>query len=386
MTPRPPVILQVLPELRSGGVERGTLEIANAQKLAGFVPLVASAGGALVPHLERLGAKHITLPLASKNPFTMWQNVGALANIIKEHQVDIVHARSRAPAWSAWAACNQTSASFLTTFHGTYNFSNEWKRKYNSIMVRGERVIAISNFIAKHVQENYAVEPHLIRLIPRGVDLKNFAPERISGARVAALAKEWHVPDDLPILFMPGRVTRWKGHEFVLRALGRLAHRNFFCVFAGDVEKHPDYVQELEGLIKELELEGHVRFVGATQQMAEAYQLCDVVLCPSIEPEAFGRVPIEAQAMSKLVISTNHGGAAETIMHGKTGYLVTPNDVPALTDVIRQLLSLSREEREMMGRISREHVARYFSLEQMCEKTLGVYDEILQERAQQNAA
>lgn len=380
MNQKAPAILQVLPELGSGGVERGTIEIANAQKLAGFTPIVASAGGALVPWLERTGAIHIEMPAASKNPIQMWQNSDRLVKIIKEYNVEIVHARSRAPAWSAWAACHQTPAKFLTTFHGTYNIQNKLKHLYNSVMVRGERVIAISNFIIKHIEENYNVEPHLIRHIPRGVDLNLFNPERVSGTRVAELAKEWHVPDGLPVLLMPGRVTRWKGHEPVIRALGRLSHRNFFCVFAGDVDKHPDYVEELQTLVKELELEGHVRFTGPTQQMTEAYQLADIVLCPSIEPEAFGRVPIEAQAMGKPVITTNHGGTAETVIDGKTGFLTTPGDIVGITDALYRLLTLSQEERMSFGRIGAEHVRKHFSLQQMCEKTLMVYDELLREK------
>ena len=380
-----PVILQLLPELRSGGVERGTIDIARAQTKHGYIPLVASAGGGLVHSLERTGATHITLPLDSKNPFTIWRNAARLMEVIRAYNVDIVHARSRAPAWSAYLACRRLRKSknppaFMTTFHGTHGLQNAWKRRYNAVMVKGERIIAVSEFIHRHIRAEYDAPDHLIRVIPRGVDLQLFDPGRISGTRIADLLKNWHVPDGLPILLLPGRLTRWKGQELAIRALGSLPHRNFFCLLVGDGERHPDFVKELEKLIREQKLEGHVRLTGATPFMSEAYQLADIVLSPSTQPEAFGRIAIEAQAMGKPVIASDHGGSRETVLQGQTGLLVKPGDVPALAEAIERLLQMEPFARKEMGWHGMQQVKANFSLEQMCERTLSVYRELLDER------
>jgi len=376
MTDKQPVILQVLPALRSGGVERGTLEIARAIQQAGGKALVASAGGPMVSQLTACGAKHITLPLDSKNPLVMHKNIKRLERIIREHQVDIVHARSRAPAWSAWYAAQETDCHFMTTFHGTYNIQNRWKRKYNAVMTRGERVIAISRFIAEHMQENYGVDPAKIRVIHRGVDLKLFNPSTRTQPRIISLIKEWHLPEALPMILCPGRITRWKGQDVLLKALGALPHRNFFAVILGDDKKQSGYRHELEKLITELGLEGHVRIARHTNYMTEAYLLSRFVVSTSIEPEAFGRVVLEAQAMGKPVIATNHGGPQETVVDGQTGWLVEPGNVEALSAAIERALTLDEKRLQEMGEAAHIH-AQQFSLEKMCAQTLDVYEELL---------
>ncbi len=372
----PPVILQVLPALQSGGVERGTVEIARAIQQHGGRALVASSGGKMVYQLFRCGAEHISLPLASKNPLTILMNARKLANIIREHKVDIVHARSRAPAWSAWLACQKTGCKMVTTFHGTYSNQNALKKKYNSVMLKGERVIAISNFIAEHIKANYEVDANKIRVIHRGVDLNLFTPDLFSHQRMDALIKEWRLPMDLPIILFPGRITRWKGQDVFLKALAQLPNRNFFAVILGDDKKRGNYKAELERLIVELGLEGHVRFAEHTQYITEAYMLARVVVATSIEPEAFGRVVLEAQAMGKPVIATNHGGPQETVIHGETGLLVPPGDVEALTRAIDNALHVDEALGRQIAASAREQAER-FSLEAMCEKTLAVYEELL---------
>lgn len=373
---RPPVILQVLPALESGGVERGTLEIARAIQSHGGRALVASSGGRMSHQLSRYGAQHITLPLASKNPLAIWKNYKALVKIIREEKVDIVHARSRAPAWSAWLACRETNTRFMTTFHGTYGLGGKWKKKYNSIMLKGERVIAISHFIADHILANYAVDPQKIRIIHRGVDLNLFTPDLFSHQRMGALIREWRLPMDLPIILFPGRITRWKGQDVFLRALAALPHRNFFAVILGDDKKKGPFRAELDRLIVSLGLEGHVRFAAHTQHITEAYMLARVVVATSIEPEAFGRVVLEAQAMGKPVIATNQGGPQETVVHGVTGLLVPPGDVDALKDAIEHTMGLDEEMQQYIaGEAIRQ--ARKFSLDKMCDKTLAVYEELL---------
>jgi glycosyltransferase involved in cell wall biosynthesis len=374
--PKQPVILQVLPSLSSGGVERGTLEIARAIQQHGAKALVASSGGSMAPQLRRYSTEHFMLPLQSKNPLTILKNARSIEKIIREHEVDIVHARSRAPAWSAYLACKRTGAKFVTTFHGTYGLQNKFKKKYNSVMVKGERVIAISQFIADHIAANYEVDPARIRIIHRGVDLRLFTPDLFSHQRMDALIKEWRLPMDLPIILFPGRITRWKGQDVFLKALAALPHRNFFAVILGDDKKKGSFRSELESLITSLGLEEHVRMASHTQYITEAYMLARVVVATSIEPEAFGRVVLEAQAMGKPVIATNHGGPQETVIHGETGLLVTPGDVEMLANAIEHTLHLDDELQKQIADATTEQ-ARKFSLDMMCEKTLSVYEELL---------
>lgn len=371
-----PVILQVLPELRSGGVERGTIEIARAISQAGGVSLVASSGGAMSGQLNKCGATHITLPLASKNPFTMWVNSLRLAGIIRKYNVDIIHARSRAPAWSAWLAAKKTGCRFVTTFHGTYGIQNKWKRKYNSIMTKGDRVIAVSNFIAEHIRQNYEIDEQKLRVIHRGVDLQLFNPKTHSTQHMIELCKQWRLPEELPLILFPGRFARWKGQEVFIKALAKLPHRNFFAVLLGDDKGHESYREEIEKIIVDLKLEGYVRIAKHTHYITEAYMLSKLVVATSIEPEAFGRVVLEAQAMGKPVIATDHGGPQETVIDKETGLLVPPNDTKMLALAIDNVLSMSPDLQKQVERDAIKN-AKNFSLDKMCEKTIAVYKELL---------
>ena len=376
METQPPTILQILPSLQSGGVERGTLEIARAIIQAGGRAMVASSGGPMVVQLERMGAAHIQLPLHSKNPFILWLNARKLKALIEEHKINILHARSRAPAWSGWLACKDTTCHFMTTFHGTYGLGNKWKKKYNAIMTRGERVIAISHFIAKHIADNYTMDVSGLRIIQRGVDLKLFTQDLFSHQRMEALIKEWHLPNDYPLILFPGRITRWKGQDVFLRALAALPHRNFFAVILGDDKKHETYRKELEEIISSSGLEGHVRIARHTSNITEAYMLARVVVATSIDPEAFGRVVLEAQAMGKPVIATNHGGPQETVIDGETGLLVPPGDVEALSKAIAYTLTMDNGLLAQIAVDGPKNAAN-FSLEKMCTKTIDVYLELL---------
>lgn len=375
-TTKRPVVLQVLPALRSGGVERGTIEIARALTKAGWKALVASSGGQLTPSIGYAGGEHITLPLNAKNPFRILRNIKRLEHIIRTHKVDIVHARSRAPAWSAYYAARNTGARFVTTFHGIYNIENEFKRRYNAIMTRGERVIAVSHFVAEHIKEHYSINPSKLRVIHRGVDLKQFHPSRVHPERIAEIARAWAVPEHLPLILCPGRITRWKGQDVFIEALARLPHRNFLALLVGDDAGHEEYRQKLEQLAVDRNLEGHVRFVGSTQHMAEAYTISRLVVAASTEPEAFGRVVLEAQALGRPVITTDHGGALETVLHGQTGWLVPPGDVNALSKQIGMALALEDEAYQHIGALAIQN-ALNFTSDAMCAKTLAVYDELL---------
>ncbi|MDX1974960.1 MAG: glycosyltransferase family 4 protein [Rickettsiales bacterium] len=375
MNYKPPIILQLIPSLKSGGVERGTIDIAKAIKAAGAVPLVASSGGNMVVQLTSAGIEHIQLPLQSKNPLTLWQNSKRIAKLVRERGVDIVHVRSRAPAWSAWYARKRQPFHFMTTFHGTYNIQNNLKRCYNAVMTKGERVIAISHFIADHIQKNYPIDAAKLRIIPRSVDLKLFNRANYSQQRMATLTKEWHMPEDKPLILCPGRITRWKGQDVLIKALAALPHRNFFAVILGDDKGHESFRHDLERLITHYNLEGSIRIAKHTSNIVEAYVLAKMVISTSIEPEAFGRVALEAQAMGRPVIATNHGGSLETVADQITGWLVPPGDVKALSERIEYILNAPDELLEEIGQNAVQNAQR-FSLESMCQETLKVYKEL----------
>jgi glycosyltransferase involved in cell wall biosynthesis len=371
-------VLQVLPALgTAGGVERGTVDVAKALVAAGWRALVASQGGPLVRELERAGAQHVTLPLASKSPVVMMKNVGRLRALIAEQAIDIVHARSRAPAWSAEAAAKRAGAHFLTTFHGTYSFGLPVKRLYNAVMTRGERVIAISDFIAEHMVQNYEVDPDRIRVIHRGVDIHQFDPARVSPERIIALASQWRVPEERHIVLMPGRLSTWKGQEVLIQALAHLRRKDLFAIMVGVGAGSSKLREEIEGAIVRAGLEESIRLINECRDMPAAYRLADTVVAPSTRPEAFGRVAVEAQAMGRPIIASDHGGARETIISGATGILVPPGDADALAEAITQIIALDAGSRERLGQQAIAHVRARFTNDVMCASTLAVYGEVL---------
>jgi glycosyltransferase involved in cell wall biosynthesis len=374
---RPAVIMQVLPALVTGGVERGTLDVASAIVQAGGTALVASAGGPMVRELERLGARHVTLPLDRKTPWAIRANRRRLAELIEAAAVDIVHARSRAPAWSALGAARRTGRAFVTTFHGTYNFHSPLKRWYNAVMAKGDRVIAISEFIGQHIRDNYPVDPARLRVIPRGIDFVGFDPGRVSAERLAKLVATWRVPDGAPIVMLPGRLARWKGHATLIRAIHRLGRNDVVCVLVGGDHGRDQYRRELEGLAQALGVANRLRLVGDCRDMPAAYMLADVVVSASTDPEAFGRVTVEASAMGRPVVATDHGGSRETIEAGVTGWLVPPGDSVALAHALDEVLTMTAAERIALGGRAREFVLARFSKSRMCAATLKVYAELL---------
>jgi len=370
-------ILQVLPSLVTGGVERGTVEITRAIADAGATALVASAGGRMVPAIERAGGRHITLPLNSKNPLTMWRNASRLATLIGVENIAIVHARSRAPAWSAWWACQRAGAHFLTTYHGTYREDLPFKRRYNAVMAKGERVIAASRFIAGLIAAQHAVDPARIRIIPRGVDPAVFDPAVINGGRIARLAAEWRLPDGAAVALLPGRLTSWKGQAVLIEAVARLARRDVCCVLVGSDQGRWRYTA---GLIRQGEAYGiadRLRLVGECDDMPAALMLADVVVHASTEPEAFGRVVIEAQAMGRPVIASDLGGPVETVEHGVTGWRVPPGDAAALAAAIELVLALPAADRAELARRARGAVLLNYTVAAMQAATLAVYEDLL---------
>lgn len=378
--PKPPVILQLLPALDEGGTERGTVDLARYLIANGWTALVASAGGAAVERLQELGANHVRLPLESKNPFTIRANIRRLQRLIREQDVSLVHARSRAPAWSGYYAARREKIPFVTTFHGVYQGSEGiFKRRYNAVMAKGERVIAISEYVAEHVRNRYQVPPERLRVIYRGVDITEFDPEAVSRERIDALAERWRIAPGTKVVMLPGRVVRRKGHALLLRAIERVRRRNFVCLMVGELETGSSYPGEVEGLIGAMGLRDIVRMVGPCDDMPAALMLATVVVVPStLVPEPFGRVAVEAQAMGKPVIVTDVGGLGETLMPAATGWLVAPDDVEELAQALQLALAMPDGARARLAVRARRFVVRNFTLEQMGRSTLDVYRELLE--------
>ncbi len=373
----PPTVLQVLPALQSGGVERGTVEITQAIAAAGGCALVASSGGALVARVERAGGTHVRLPLASKNPVTIWLNSRRLIRLIRRHGVDIVHARSRAPAWSAWLACRRTGAHFVTTWHGSYGENLPLKRRYNAVMARGELVIAISHHIAAELTRRHAVPPERVRVIPRGVDPVMFDPAAVVGDRLIRLAAQWRLLDGQFVVLLAARLTRWKGQTVAIQALARMRERNVCLILAGDDQGRTRYVAELLRLAVSLGVGDRVRLVGDCADMQAALKLADVALNVSTTPEGFGRTVIEAQAMGTVLVASAHGGAAETVEHGVTGFLVAPGDAAGLAEMLDYTLSLPEADRLAIGAAARLSVSTSYTTAAMQAATLAVYDTVM---------
>ena len=328
--------------------------------------------------VERAGGRHIALPLATKLPWAIWRNAGRLAELIRREGVDLVHARSRAPAWSAWLACRRAGVPFVTTYHGAYSEKGWGKRRYNSIMARGERVIAASGFIAGLVRKQHGVGDERLRLIPRGIDPAIFDPAHIPGLRVAKLARDWSIPEGATVILLPARISRWKGQSVLIAALALLQRSDLFVVFVGSDQGRHAYVRSLLDEATALGVTGQIKLVGHCADMPAALMLADVVVSASTEPEAFGRAVIEAQAMERVVIAADHGGAAETVRHGETGLLVPPGDAAALAEAIAAVLAWPVAERQAMGACARASVLEQYTVAAMQQSTLTVYEELLE--------
>jgi len=369
-----PVVLQVLPSLITGGVERGTVEITQAVAQADGVALVASAGGPMVGAVQRAGGRHITLPLDRKDPLSLWRNAARLAALIRAEGVNLVHARSRAPAWSAWLACRRTGVHFVTTYHGAYNEDLPLKRRYNSVMARGEMVIAASRFIAELIVRRHGVYPTRIRVIPRGVDPAVFDPDSVSAERLVRLERSWRLPEGAPVIMLPGRLTGWKGQSVLIDALARLERKDVWCVLVGSDQGRRRYADALMRQATKLGVADRLRLVGQCDDMPAALMLADVVVHASTQPEAFGRVVIEAQAMGRPVIAADLGGPVETVQQGVTGWRVPPGDPAALAAAVAQVLALPPGERQALGARSRAGVP---TVRAMQDATLEVYEAVL---------
>jgi glycosyltransferase involved in cell wall biosynthesis len=379
-------ILQVTPQLDTGGVERTTLEIAEAIGRAGGLALVASAGGRLEPDLKAAGGELLRLPVHSKNPIVALANAFRMARKIRERGIAIVHARSRAPAWSALLAARLTGAAFVTTYHGIYNARGALKRLYNSVMARGDLVIANSNYTRAHILAHYKIAPERVVAIPRGVDLEVFDPGLVNRDTFAALRTSWGLAagDRRCVVMVPARLTRWKGQLVLLEAVKLLTSRapnSAKFIIAGDAQGRQAYVAEMQAYIAENQLREQVAMVGHLGQMAPAFAASDIAVFPVIEPEAFGRGAVEAQAMGVPVIASNLGGFAETIVDGETGRLVAPGDANALAAALAQMTAIGAEGRAAMGRAGQARVRALYTKAALQTATLALYQRVLAESA-----
>lgn len=374
---RPPVIMQILPELNAGGVEQGVIDINAGLVKAGAKSIVVSAGGKRVHEITRAGGIHIVLPVNSKNPFTLWRNAQALRKIVKEHGVSLIHACSRAPAWSAKRAARLANIRYVTSCHSAHAVGGSLKRYYNAAIAGGERVIAVSHFLSQYLQTNYNTDPNIIRVVHRGLDIGRFHPNAVSPDRLISIAKHCRIPDGVSVVTLPARITRGKGHMFLIEALAALRRPDLFCLMLGPDKKAGNFRQELEDLIARKGLESQVRIVNDCPDIPAAYMISTVVVAPSLTPEGFGRIPIECQAMGRPIIATNHGGACETIVPNQTGWLVEPNDVGGFADALYEAINLDPQQRALLATRSMAHVAKNFTVEKMCAETMDVYAELL---------
>lgn len=373
-----PVVLQVLPEMEHGGVEVGTVEIASALQENGITNFVASAGGRMVYDLNRIKVPHFTLQLKTKNPLKLYLNSLKLEKIIKENGINIVHARSRAPAWSAYWAAKRAGVKFMTTFHGTYGLGPKGLKKvYNRVMTYGQIVIAISNHIKNHMLANYEIDENKIRLIHRCVDVEKFSPTAVSQERIVRAIQENQLPEDLPIISLIGRITRWKGQHLLLEALSKIKNRNFYCLIVGSDQGRVKYSEELKKLVKQYGLESQVKFIGQSFDIPALLMVSDIVLSTAIEPEAFGRAAIEGQAMGKIVIASNIGGSLENTIDGVSGRLFENNNAQSLAEALDWALSMPLEEKKRISAAATKNVKDNFTKQIMCDKTIAVYNELI---------
>ncbi len=389
-TPRPLRVLQVVPALDAGGVERTAVDIAGGLVRAGHGAVVASEGGRLEAELERAGGRHVRLPLASKNPMTMLANARRLVRLVEAEGIDIVHARSRAPAWSALMAARRTGRAFVTTYHGAYGqgsgIGGAIKGAYNGVMARGDVVIANSAFtrdliLSRHIGQRGSTDPEHVRVIHRGTDLARFDPARVPDGAVAALRERWGLMPDVRVVLLPGRLTGWKGHVVLLEAAARLARADTVLVFVGDPQGREAYAQGLRGRAEALGLS--LVLPGHDADMPTAYAAADIVVVPSTEPEAFGRTAVEAQAMGRPVIVADHGAMPETVIDrrspGWTGWRTPPGDAAALAAALADALALSAEERRALSTRARAQAER-FGLARMIAETMRVYEDLAEAR------
>jgi glycosyltransferase involved in cell wall biosynthesis len=374
-----PVIVQILPALNRGGVERGTVEVADAIVKNGWKSVVISNGGLLTSQLKRVGATVYEVPVHRKNPFLWGSARRQVKRILQQEGADIVHVRSRAPAWIALPAANSLGIATVSTVHSKFAPANIFKKIYNGKMLKADRVIAISHFVENEIFTHYGKSgvAEKLSVIHRGVDLGMFDPKAVNQQRIIAEADRLGLPDDKSIIMLPARATSWKGHEILIQALAQLSDKDAILMLLGIEDGPPAYAEKLRTMAVRYGLGGRVRIGAGSRDMPAALMLADVVAMPSIKPEPFGRVAIEALAMGRPVVAFRHGGAVESIDEGRTGWLADPLSVDSLAEALQTALSLTPRKRRALAKDARQQMTDQFSKDMMCERTLAVYKSLL---------
>ena len=377
-------VLQVIPKLGYGGAETGCYDIAHYLPENNCESFIVTSGGELLKFVDKKKVKVITLPVHSKNPLLIIFNSLALIGIILFHNISIIHARSRAPAWSCLLASKLTGRKFVTTFHGTYNFNNNFKKFYNSVMVRSNLIIAGSNFIFFYIKEkysNYLDAEKKLRVIFRGINVDYFDPTTKMEEDEKKLLNKWEIKKDKKIILLPGRLTSWKGQEIFIEAINLvnidLGYEAFNVVILGNDQGRDLYKKKLIRLAEQYRMKNQIRFIDHCKDMALAYKVSDIVVSASIEPEAFGRVAVEAQSMEKPVIASNIGGSNETIIDEKTGFLFESGDAKSLSQKILKVLNLDETSLKSIGAEGRKNIIQKFNVEKMCFSTYSEYKRII---------
>jgi glycosyltransferase involved in cell wall biosynthesis len=377
-------VLQVIPKLGYGGAETGCYDIAHYLPENDCGSYIATSGGELLRYIDKKKVKIIKLPVHSKNPLILFINFLALIWVILINNISIVHARSRAPAWSCLLAAKITGRKFVTTFHGTYNFNSKIKKFYNSVMVRSDLIIAGSNFIFSHIKENYTKyidTKKKLLVIFRGVNVDYFDPTTKLDSDEKKLLNEWQIEKDKKIILLPGRLTEWKGQEVFIEAVNlvniELGYEAFYAVILGSDQGRDLYKKKLIRLSEQYRLTNQIKFIDHCKDMALAYKVSDIVVSASIEPEAFGRVAVEAQSMEKPIIASDIGGSNETIIDEKTGFLFESNNAKSLSKKILKVLSMDKTLLQSIGKEGRKNIIQKFNVEKMCFSTYSEYKRIL---------
>ena len=377
-------VLQVIPKLGYGGAETGCYDIAHYLPEQNCESFIVTSGGELLKFVDKKKVKLIRLPVQSKNPILILINSLILAGIILFYNISIVHARSRAPAWSCLLATKLTGRKFVTTFHGTYNFKGKLKKFYNSVMVRSNLIIAGSNFIFSHIKENYSelidVKKKFL-VIFRGINTDYFDPSTKIEDDEKKILKKWEIEKNKKIVLMPGRLTTWKGQELFLEAVNlvniELGYQAFYAIVLGNDQGRNLYKKKLIRLTEQYRLSNQVKFIDHCKDMALAYKVSDIVVSASIEPEAFGRVSVEAQSMEKLIIASNIGGSNETIINEKTGFLFESGNAKSLCKKIIEALTMDETSLKIIGIEGRKNIIKKFNVEKMCFSTYSEYKRLL---------
>ena len=377
-------VLQVIPKLGYGGAETGCYDIAHYLPENGCKSFIVTSGGELLKFVDKNKVKVFKLPVQSKNPILILINAIILTFIILFNNISIVHARSRAPAWSCLIASKITSRKFVTTFHGTYNFKSNLKKLYNSVMVRSDLIIAGSNFIFSHIKENYSNylnQKKKLLVIFRGINVDYFDPTTKLETEEKKLLKQWEIEKDKKIILLPGRLTTWKGQEVFIEAINlvniELGYEAFYAVILGSDQGRDLYKKKLIRLSEQYRLTKQLRFIDHCKDMALAYKVSDIIVSASIEPEAFGRVSVEAQSMEKPIIASNIGGSNETVVDEKTGYLFKAGDAKSLSQKILKTLTIDKTQLKLIGIEGRKNIVQKFNVEKMCFSTYSEYKRLI---------